>query len=44
MTSNEQVNWKGVPDNIDDLAGFVYVVTNKVTGQKYIDVSISGKP
>jgi len=29
-------NWENVPENIDDWYGFLYVITNLKTGQKYI--------
>ncbi len=29
-------NWEGVPESIDKYAGFVYLITNTVTDQKYI--------
>ena len=25
--------WYGVPDNIEDFVGFVYIIRNKVTGK-----------
>lgn len=28
--------WKGIPHNIKDYKGFVYLITNKINGMKYI--------
>jgi len=28
--------WQNVPENIDDYIGFVYIIVNRITDQKYI--------
>lgn len=34
------MDWEGVPDSIEDYAGFVYLITNVLTGKKYIGKKI----
>lgn len=35
-TKNTETAWRNVPENIDEYEGFVYLIVNTVTNQKYI--------